>query len=102
MPALSLKSLQKVTVTAGTELALSATKVLAKGLIIKALPANTDEVYVGAAGVSATSGFVLEAGEQIDYAQVLGLSPDDTIDLSKIYVDSAVDAEGISAVYLSL
>lgn len=102
MPTLVLKTLQKKTVTAGTQVALSATKVLARGLKIKALPANTDEVYIGGSAVDAASGYVLEAKEEINYADVLGINPDVAVDLSKIYVDSAVDAEGVCVSYLEL
>lgn len=100
MPTLVLKSLQKKTVTAGTAVALSATKILAKGLKIKALPANTDEVYIGALGVLSTNGFALEAKEEINYADLLGLNPDIAVDLSKIYLNSIVDAEGVCVSYL--
>jgi len=104
MPVVKFKAIQKKTVTAGTAVALSATPILARALVIKALPGNTDTVYVGAQGAaSATTGFPLKAdGAPLDYSQVLGLKPDDAIDLSKIYVDSAVNAEGIAVSYLEL
>lgn len=97
------KALQKKTVTAGTAVALVASKLVAHGVKIKALPGNTDEVFVGATGVTAANGFALAAGQEIDLAGLLPLGLKDAgTDLSTIFVNSAVDAEGVCVSYLEL
>lgn len=97
---LVLKSLQKKTTTAGTAVPLVASKTLAYAVKIKALPTNTGDVYVGQAGVSATNGFALDANDPLDFSAIIGLNA--VVDLSKIYVDSGVNAEGVSVSYLDV
>lgn len=56
-------------------------------LRVKALPSNTGNAYVGAAGVTTGSGYPLAAGEEID----LSVS-----DVSSVYVDVDTGGEGVA------
>jgi len=94
-----LITLQKKTVTAGTRVALSATKKLVKKLKIKALVGNTGAIFLGDVTVAAATGYQLAAGAEIDLVDMF-YKEGDTVDLNKIYIDSAVNAEGVSLVYI--
>lgn len=74
---------QKTVSAAGTAEKLTTTKT--KDVLIKALSTNTGLVYVGDSTVSASNGYQLSAKEEI-------LLP---LDASKIYIDSAVNGEGV-------
>jgi hypothetical protein len=86
MPALSG---QKTVTAAGTAVALG-TQPIGGPLAVKALAANTGVVVVGcdgAADVTTSNGFQLSASEVIIFNHVA--------DLGNIYVDSAVNGEGV-------
>jgi hypothetical protein len=93
-----LKSLQKVVAAAGTAEPLSATKVLAYGLVIKALAGNTEKVYIGGATVDDETGHVLAAGEVLKTSDLLPSGV--PVDLSKVYIDSDENGEGVSVAYV--
>lgn len=57
-----------------------------KYVLVKANAANTGDVYVGRAGVSASNGYPLDAGEEVKI-------PID--DPSKIYVIGSADNQGV-------
>lgn len=78
----------QVTVAAhGTAVPLAgASTPLVSGVRIKALAANTGDIYVGGASVDSATGFVLDAGEEV-FVEV--------DDLASVYIDSDVDAEGV-------
>jgi hypothetical protein len=78
---------QTVVTTAGTEVTLGASATLRSGLRIKALHANTGWIYVGLNGVSLTTGFVLDAGEEV-FLEVA--------DRATVFIDSSVNGEGVS------
>lgn len=84
---------QKTVTAAGTEVQLGAMQV-GGALMVKALTTNTGLVYVGesAGGVSSSTGLPLAAGEVMIFEYVS--------DLSAIWVDSAVNGEGVA--WLSL
>lgn len=58
--------------TAGTEIAISSTSVPADGVVVKADPDNTEDVWVGATGLTTTKattdGYRLAPGESIGVA----------------------------------
>lgn len=96
-----LKTLVKKTVTAGTRVQLTATKITAYGVRIKAPAANTGVVYIGDSAVAAANGYNMAAGEVLALDDLLPLGhKGEAIDLSTIYVDSAVNAEGVTVLYL--
>jgi hypothetical protein len=74
--------------TPGTEVALGESQELVIGQVtIKAFHANTGFIYVGMNPVSASTGFVLDAGEQT----VIFVENVETI-----YIDASVGDEGVS------
>ena len=78
---------QKAVTTAGTEVALAASQAILSGVRIKALAANTGDIYVGANPVTSSTGFVLDAGEEV-FVEVANLAT--------VYIDSSVNLEGVS------
>jgi hypothetical protein len=67
--------------------ALGASTALTAGVRIKALHGNTGNIYVGANPVTSSTGFVLDAGDEV-YVEVSNLAT--------VYIDSDVDGEGVS------
>lgn len=94
-----LRNGSKATVTAGTRVALTASKTLVRGLRITAKPANTGLIYLGDSAVAASNGYLLDAGDTADLAGMAG-GEDAVFDLSKLYIDSSVNAEGVTFAYL--
>ena len=87
---------QKTVATAGTAVALGSQPVNGP-LIVKALDTNTDIVAIGNDGVgdvTVDNGMRLAAGEIMIF--------DNVSNLSAIYVDSAVDGEGVAWIQLSV
>lgn len=78
---------QKTVTTAGTEVALASSQALVSGVTVKALHANTGWIYVGTNPVTSSTGFVLDAGEQI-FIEISNLAT--------VYIDSSVNGEGVS------
>ncbi len=96
-----LKTLVKKVVTAGTELPLSTTKILAYGTRIKAPAGNAGVVYIGDSTVASTTGYELAAGETLNLDDLLPASQQgEPIDLSLVYVDAATNGEGVCVLYL--
>jgi hypothetical protein len=56
-------------------------------LIVRALPGNSDTVYVGDSSVSASSGHALDASDPV----ALSIT-----DVSSVYVDAGTSGEGVS------
>jgi len=85
---------QKTVTTAGTEVALGNQQIGAP-LMVKALPTNTGLVYVGesSGGVSSSTGMPLDAGEVVIF-EFVG-------QLGALWVDSAVNGEGVAWLALS-
>jgi hypothetical protein len=86
---------QKSITAAGTAEALSASNKAQCAVAVKALTTNTGLVYVGndgAADVSSSNGFPLAAGDTIIFEYV--------DDLANIWVDSAVNGEGVAYLVL--
>ena len=87
---------QKTVTTAGTAVALG-TQLIAGPILVKALPSNTDLVYVGndgASDVTSSNGYPLAASEQVILEHVPNLS--------NVYVDSAVNGEGVAWIALDI
>jgi hypothetical protein len=85
---------QKTVTTAGTEVALG-DQLIGAPLMVKALTTNTGLVYVGesAGGVSSSTGMPLAAGEVVIF-EFVG-------QLGALWVDSAVNGEGVAWLALS-
>jgi hypothetical protein len=84
---------QKVVTTAGTAVALGTGRVDGP-IIVKALPANAGLVYIGGVNgdVTSSNGMPLAAGNLVLFENVG--------DLADVWVDAAVNGEGVS--WLSL
>lgn len=85
---------QKTVTTAGTAVALGTLQV-DEAILVKALDTNTGVVAVGNDGaddVTVSNGYRLLAGESVILAKV--------DNLAAIYVDSAVNGEGVSWIKL--
>jgi hypothetical protein len=94
-----LTTIRKAVTTAGTRVALSSTAKYVKKLKIKALPGNTGVMYLGDVAVSASNGYPLAAGAEISLVDLFW-KDGDVVDLSVLYIDSAVNGEGVSLVYV--
>jgi hypothetical protein len=77
--------------TAGTEVALASSTSI-KSVTVKALSTNTGFIYVGSSSVSSANGFELSSSETVSI---------DIDNLSKVYIDSSVNGEGVSYIYLA-
>jgi hypothetical protein len=78
---------QKTVTTAGTEVALGASTALKSGVRVKALHGNTGWIYVGGNPVTSSTGYVLDAGEEV-FVEVSNLAT--------VYIDASVNGEGVS------
>jgi hypothetical protein len=87
---------QKTITAAGTAEALGSQQITGP-LLVKALPNNTGLVYVGndgASDVSSSNGYPLSASEQLILEHVPNLA--------NVYVDSAVNGEGVAWIALNI
>ena len=80
---------QNAVAAAGTAEALAAATPLRSIVVIKALIGNTGNIFVGDLNVDSANGYVLAQGESV----VLSIA-----DLEDIFIDSAVDGDGVSFV----
>lgn len=85
-PATQLINGQTTVATANTHGVLG-NGLLASGVRVKALHANTGWIYVGQDGVTATTGYVLDAGEDV-FLEV--------DNLADVYICPSVNGEGVS------
>jgi hypothetical protein len=99
---MQIGSFKRTVTTAGTAVPISATKMLVKKVAIKALAANTGLVGIGQDGandVAAANWFELSAKESCSLEPFELRGTDTTIDLNKVYLDSAVNGEGVCVIY---
>lgn len=84
---------------AGTAEPLVATKTMVVSVIVYAKPANTGSIYVGPSDVDSADTdktyAILAAGEDQERTSV----PGTIFDLSKVYIDSSVNGEGVTFEY---
>jgi hypothetical protein len=87
---------QKTITAAGTAERLSTGLVANGSVMVKALPANTGNIYVGnvAGDVASTNGMILEPGDVVIFNHVG--------DLREIWIDSAVNSEGVAWLLLDV
>lgn len=87
---------QKTITAAGTAERLSTGQVVNGSVMVKALPANTGNIYVGnvSGDVASSNGMVLEPGDVIIFNHVG--------DLREIWIDSAVNSEGVAWLLLDI
>lgn len=82
---------QKNVTTAGTAVALGVSTAI-QSITIKAKRANTGDIYVGDSTVTSTNGLVLTRGEAVSF---------DMDNLADIFIDSSVNGEGVSFLYVA-
>lgn len=85
---------QKKTGTPGSTAVALGSQPINGALMVKALLANTGNVYVGDSTTSSTVGFELDAGESVIFSYVGNLS--------SIYLASSENAEGVSWLMLGI
>jgi hypothetical protein len=88
---------QKTVTTAGTAVAMSTGQVINGPLMVKALDTNTGTVALGNDGaddVTVSNGIRLDAGDSVVF-EFVG-------DLKSIWLDSAVNGEGVSWIQLNV
>lgn len=87
---------QKTVTTAGTAERLHTGKAVNCTVMVKALPANTGNMFVGnvSGDVASTNGMVLEPGDAIIFAMVT--------DLRELWVDAAVNGESVAWLVLEV
>ena len=81
---------QNVT-TAGTAVQLASSNAI-KSITIRAKSTNTGIIYVGTSTVSSANGFQLSSQETVSL---------DIANISTIWIDSSVNGEGVSYIYLA-
>ena len=82
---------QATVTVAGTAELLITMGQRATRITIKALAANTGDIYVGPSTVDSADGFILDAGEEVTIVVETGETA--------IYIDSSVNGEGVSYIY---
>ena len=87
---------QKTVTAAGTAERLSAGQVVNCSVMLKALPANSGNIFVGnvSGDVASSNGMVLEPGDVVIFNHVG--------DLREIWVDSAANGEGVAWLLLDI
>jgi len=90
-PGSAIGSGQQVVAAAGTRVQLSATSVPILSVTVKALATNTGDIYIGGANVAAGNGYILASGEPVSL---------DVDDLADVWIDAAVNGEGVSFIYV--
>ncbi len=90
----------KTVASAGQAVALSATSVRCAWVVVQAKPGNTGSIFIGASTIADGRGTELDPGD----SQPFPLIPQDRwhwYDLAEIYVDSAVNGEGVTFTYFT-
>lgn len=95
----NIKSIRKAVASAGTAVALVASKTNAEGAIIKADDDNTGSIYVGASDVSSSNGFRLKPGQAANLSDIFIRGTNCQYDLSQIYVDADTSADHVDVLY---
>jgi len=101
----TLRSLVVTVTTAGTAVRASSTDLHVKKLIVRGAAANTGNIFIGNNGsgtVALASGLVLEPADPpivIGDVEIKGI--DDSINLKDLWVDSSVNGEKLTILYLT-
>lgn len=93
-------SFSQVVTTAGTAVALTATRTTAAWATIKAIKtsgsANTGNIYVGGSSVTASTGYPLTPGQTVTLEPFAGQT---YIDLSTVYVNAGTNLDEVKVIY---
>ena len=97
---LTLAHIRKTVTTAGTREQLTTSGVKSPAVVIQALRANTNPVFVGNDSVSSSTHFVsLTAGGSVTISASDYGWADAQVDLSKIWLDVTTNGEGVVCGY---
>lgn len=101
MARVTIKTFHKVVTTAGTQVPLSSTTILARNICIQALASNTGSIYIGESDVSSSDfGVEITAGNSFSIElPSMGEAGSDDIDLKDIWIDAETNGEGVSVTY---
>jgi len=94
-----VNAFQKTITTAGTDEALKASRFVVRNAAVKALAANTGIIYLGAEGVSATTGYPLAAGESIVIAAIDTRGSDGSYDLRTFWANASAGGDKVAVFY---
>lgn len=89
-PYATMGSGQTTVVTAGTQIQLAANTPI-KSVTVKANFNNTGYIFVGAATVDSSTGFILSKNDSVSL---------DVDNLNDVWIDSSIDAQAVSYIYL--
>lgn len=92
-------SFQKSVTAAGTDEAIQASTFKVRNFAIKALSTNTGIMYVGAEGVSSSTGYPLSAGDAVSASAILTKGSHGSYDLNKVWLDASVNGETVAVFY---
>jgi hypothetical protein len=98
-----VSQVNKTVTTAGTRVALAAATQRVRSLMIQAESTNTGVIYIGDITVSSTvKGATLTAGNSLTIeAPVMGQAGADDLDLASIYIDSSVNGDKVSVLFIA-
>lgn len=100
--AMVIRTFARTVTTAGTAVPLSTTQIFTTAFMVRANASNTGEIYVGDANVAASNAPPLYASETNEKeGQPTNRGVIKTFDLSKIYINSSVSAEGVKCEYVA-
>lgn len=92
----------KTVTTAGTQVALTSSQIVTPKVVIQAKPGNTGNIFVGTADVSSSDyGVVLAPGASTTLVASHIETGESGLDLTSIWVDAAVNGEGVTFLYLA-
>lgn len=91
----------KTVTTAGTAVTLTSTKTLCRWATVQALSTNTGYICIGGSDVTCASnkGIRLATGQALSLDAIGEAKDTNRYDLSKVYIDSTVNAEGVQVTY---
>jgi hypothetical protein len=96
--------LSKTVTAAGTAEALSATSIRVAAVTIQAKSGNTGSMYVGDSTVSAATGIMIGVPVANKTPSFVRIQADDStnlFDLAHIWIDAAVNGEGVNCMYFT-
>jgi hypothetical protein len=99
---MALTLLSKTVTNAGTRVALNAVALPVKQVIIQCKSSNTGKIFVGDNTVSSIISIemgVPQSGIILPAVRLLPATAGGTLDLNTVYIDSAVNGEGVNAYY---
>jgi hypothetical protein len=95
------KTAERLVTTAGTRVALTATKTTTTHVIIKARATNSGLVYVGGVDVAAANGYHLAANQELRLDDLMQSGANESFNLADVYLDAATNGDGVRIIYVT-